>query len=122
MRGELGALVTRAFPTPAPCDRTQWDGLCSELGLMPEGALEEINAWAIERFGDPLLEDADGEVLIDPHRLPMRFGVVVNLATGSGRDAVGVTAGAATGDSYVGIEHIIGSNANDTKAKHGISR
>jgi uncharacterized tellurite resistance protein B-like protein len=66
VRGEIGALVTRAFPTPAPCDRTQWDGLCSELGLMPEGALEEINAWAIERFGDPLLEDADGEVLIDP--------------------------------------------------------
>ena len=42
------------------------------------------------------------------------LGVVVNLATGSGRDAVGVTAGAATGDSYVGIENIIGSNANDT--------
>ena len=43
----------------------QWteDGfheLCVRRSLMPSGAIEDINEWAFETYGDTLLEEHDG--------------------------------------------------------------
>lgn len=39
--------------------RREFDAAASDLGLMPSGAMETINEWAFDHFGDALLEDGD---------------------------------------------------------------
>ena len=39
--------------------RAEFDALASELGLMPDGALETINEWALDHHGAALVEDGD---------------------------------------------------------------
>jgi uncharacterized tellurite resistance protein B-like protein len=39
--------------------RTEFDAEAKRLGLMPGGALEEINEWAFDKLGEALLEDGD---------------------------------------------------------------
>ena len=34
--------------------------LCAQFSLLPSGALEDINEWAFEKFGDALLDEEDG--------------------------------------------------------------
>lgn len=39
--------------------RSGLEALARELNLMPDGALETLNDWAFETFGEPLIDDAD---------------------------------------------------------------
>ena len=45
--------------------RAEFEGLCAELGLLPDGAIEIINEAAFEHFDAPLLED-DEPLEINP--------------------------------------------------------
>jgi hypothetical protein len=45
-------------------ERDQFDALCSQLGLMTDGAMEVLNEWAYEQASAPLLESGD-HVFID---------------------------------------------------------
>ena len=50
--------------------QTSWtppafEKLAQQFGLLPSGALETINEWAFERFGDGLIED-DGDYVVNP--------------------------------------------------------
>ena len=45
--------------------RAEFEGLCAELGLLPDGAIEIINEAAFEHFDAPLLED-DEPIEINP--------------------------------------------------------
>jgi hypothetical protein len=40
-------------------ERSAFEVIARELGLMPDGALEAINEWAFERFGEAFAEDGD---------------------------------------------------------------
>jgi uncharacterized tellurite resistance protein B-like protein len=40
-------------------ERSAFEAIARELGLMPDGALEAINEWAFERFGEAFAEDGD---------------------------------------------------------------
>lgn len=39
--------------------RAEWDDVCVELGIMPDGAIDTLNEAAFERAGDPLLSGED---------------------------------------------------------------
>jgi hypothetical protein len=39
--------------------RLEFDGVALEIGLLPGGAMETINEWAFDQFGDAILEDGD---------------------------------------------------------------
>jgi LPXTG-motif cell wall-anchored protein len=53
-RGFVGELLTReAWP------REDIDTLARMFELMPDGAIEAINEWAFDRYGDALLEDGE---------------------------------------------------------------
>ncbi len=62
--GLLGELVSRpAWP------RAEFDRLAREFGLMPGAAMEDLNAWAFDRFDDILVEEGD-PVHVNLHLLP----------------------------------------------------
>lgn len=48
--------------------RNDFEALAAELRLMPDGAMETINEWGFERFGDAVLED-DGGIGIVPEMM-----------------------------------------------------
>lgn len=50
-------LLTRLLS--GPLDRDAFDGAAAALRLMPEGAIETINEWGFDRFGEPVLDDDD---------------------------------------------------------------
>jgi len=39
--------------------REEFESLAAAMGLMPDGAMETINEWAFDRYGDALIEDGD---------------------------------------------------------------
>lgn len=39
--------------------RTEFEARAKAIGLMPDGAIEAINEWAFDAFGDALIEDGD---------------------------------------------------------------
>ncbi len=39
--------------------RQEFDAAATKIGLMPDGAMEAINEWAFDRYGDALVEDGD---------------------------------------------------------------
>lgn len=39
--------------------RAEWDALCVELGILPDGAIDTLNEAAFDRVGDPLLTGDD---------------------------------------------------------------
>lgn len=43
-----------------PVDRSEFDAVASALRLMPEGAIEAINEWGFDRFGEAVIDDDDG--------------------------------------------------------------
>lgn len=49
--------------------RAEFDRLAREFGLMPGAAMENLNAWAFERFDEPLVEEGD-PVQLNLHLLP----------------------------------------------------
>jgi TerB N-terminal domain/TerB-C domain len=56
------ALTTRLLA------RTEWpradfDAAATAVGLMPDGAMEAINEWAFDKYGDALVEDGDPVVV-----------------------------------------------------------
>lgn len=51
-----------------PLARNDFEALAAELRLMPEGAMETINEWGFDRFGDAVLED-DGGIGIVPEMM-----------------------------------------------------
>jgi hypothetical protein len=50
--------------------RDEFDKAASEAGMMPSGAMETINEWAFDYYGDALLEDGD-PVVINHSILPV---------------------------------------------------
>ena len=50
--------VTRLLAHPE-WPRTDFDAAATAVGLMPDGAMEAINEWAFDKYGDALLEDGD---------------------------------------------------------------
>lgn len=48
-----------------PMDRADFDVTASALRLLPDGAIEAINEWGFDRFGEPVIDD-DGSVRIVP--------------------------------------------------------
>lgn len=48
--------------------RNDFEAVAAELRLMPEGAMETINEWSFDRFGDAVLED-DGGIGILPEMM-----------------------------------------------------
>jgi hypothetical protein len=55
-------LLTRLLTRPE-WSRGEFDKAASEAGLMPGGAMETINEWAFDYYGDALLEDGDPVVV-----------------------------------------------------------
>lgn len=55
----LDALCQGAMP------RADFDDMTRELKLMPAGAIETINDWAFEKFGEAVLDDDDPVAIID---------------------------------------------------------
>ncbi|MFC6738160.1 tellurite resistance TerB C-terminal domain-containing protein [Methylobacterium tardum] len=49
--------------------RDAFDRLARERGLMPGAAMEDLNAWSFDRFGDPLVEEGD-PVLVNVGLIP----------------------------------------------------
>lgn len=49
--------------------RAEFDRLAREFGLMPGAAMEDLNAWAYDRFDDVLVEEGD-PVHVNLHLLP----------------------------------------------------
>jgi uncharacterized tellurite resistance protein B-like protein len=60
----LSRLLTRPIRL-----RTDFDSLARELKLMPDGALDAINEWSFDTFGDPIIVDQGGELEIQSHLL-----------------------------------------------------
>ncbi len=54
----LSKLVTRS-----EWARPEFDGVAMSLSLMSDGALEAINEWAFDRYGEALVEDGDPLIL-----------------------------------------------------------
>jgi hypothetical protein len=52
------ALVT-VLLDQGPLPRSEFDARAKALKLMADGSLEEINEWAFDHFGEPLIEDGD---------------------------------------------------------------
>jgi tellurite resistance protein len=48
-----------------PLGRGEFDAAATALRLMPDGAIETINEWGFDRFGEPVLDD-DDEVRVSP--------------------------------------------------------
>lgn len=42
-----------------PMARTDFDALAADLRLMPDGAIETLNEWGFDTFGEPVVEDED---------------------------------------------------------------
>jgi hypothetical protein len=59
---EHSTLVTRLLARPE-WSRADFDGAATVVGLMPDGAMEAINEWAFDKYGDPLIEDGDHVVI-----------------------------------------------------------
>lgn len=53
---------------PGPMDRDAFEAAAGELRLMPDGAVETINEWGFDHFGEPVLEEDDG-IRISPEVL-----------------------------------------------------
>ena len=53
---EHSALVTRLL-AGREWPRTDFDAAATAVGLMPDGAMEAINEWAFDKYGDALVED-----------------------------------------------------------------
>jgi hypothetical protein len=51
-------LLSRLLVGPLP--RAEFDAAASTLRLMPDGAIEAINEWAFDQFGEAAVEDDDG--------------------------------------------------------------
>lgn len=60
----------------APLSRSEFDAAAASLRLMPEGAIETLNEWGFDRFGEPVVED-DESVSVVPEILDQlqRIGV-----------------------------------------------
>jgi len=56
---ELSAALTQALALGPSIERSDWDRLCADAGVMPDGALEAVNEWAFDNAGDALLEGDD---------------------------------------------------------------
>ncbi len=64
--GPHSALLERLLD--GPLARNDFEAVAAELRLMPEGAMETINEWGFDRFGEAVLED-DGAVGIVPEMM-----------------------------------------------------
>ena len=56
--------LVQAMALRAEWTRREYEDLARSLGLMPDGAMETVNDWAYDRYGDALLEDGN-PVLVD---------------------------------------------------------
>jgi TerB-C domain len=70
---EHALLLTRLL-TRSEWPRGEFDMVASEAGMMPGGAMETINEWAFDYYGDALLEDGD-PVVINHSLLPVEAEV-----------------------------------------------
>ena len=59
---EHSALVSHLIVRPE-CLRSEFDAAATAVGLMPDGAMEAINEWAFEKYGDALIEDGNPVVV-----------------------------------------------------------
>lgn len=59
---EHAALLTRLLARPEWA-REELEAAASKAGLMPSGAMETINEWAFDHYGDALIEDGDPVVV-----------------------------------------------------------
>jgi hypothetical protein len=59
---EHSALVTRLLARPE-WPRKEFDAAAIAVGLMPDGAMETINEWAFDRYGDALVDDEEPVVV-----------------------------------------------------------
>jgi hypothetical protein len=55
---EHATLLTKLIAS-AEWTRQEFDAAATKVGLMPDGAMEAINEWAFDRYGDALVEDGD---------------------------------------------------------------
>lgn len=57
--GTLAELVTKPeWP------RSEFDAIVKRAGLMPSAMLDIVNEWAIDTFGDPILEEQDNRLIV----------------------------------------------------------
>jgi hypothetical protein len=56
--GRHAALLAVLLSRPG-WPRAEFDAAASAAGLLPDGAMEVINEWAYEKFGEPLVEDGE---------------------------------------------------------------
>lgn len=59
---EHAALLTKLV-TKSEWARHEFEAIVASLSLMPDGALEAINEWAFDRYGEALIEDGNPLVL-----------------------------------------------------------
>lgn len=65
--------LLRAAVERVSLPRSEFDALARQEGLLPDGAIETINDWALDRFDDMLIEDGN-EVTVAAHYLNSREG------------------------------------------------
>lgn len=53
------SIVLTRLQGAASVDRADWEALCLELGILPDGAIDTLNEAAFDRVGDPLLTGDD---------------------------------------------------------------
>jgi hypothetical protein len=74
LNSEHAALLARLLTQP-DWPRADFDRAASEAGLMPGGAMETINEWSFDHYGDGLLEDGD-PVAVNRALLPLDAEIV----------------------------------------------
>ncbi len=52
-------MLVRALARSRSWSRSDYEREAAVCGLLPDGALEAINEWAYDAFGEPLIEDGD---------------------------------------------------------------
>ena len=62
------AELTKQLATQSKWNKLDYQNLAASLGLMPDGALEAINEWAFENLGDLLIEEQNGNLLVNEVR------------------------------------------------------
>ncbi|KQQ85680.1 hypothetical protein ASF65_03790 [Aureimonas sp. Leaf324] len=59
--------LLRSVEARGTVDRSEFDRLARDFGLLPDGAIETINEWAFDRFDESILDEDDDGLTVPDH-------------------------------------------------------